>query len=55
MPGKLAGYTLKEIGQALGGRDYAAVSVMLKRFEQQLEDNKGLAKQKNEAADMLNY
>ncbi len=51
---KYTGLTLREIGQALGGRDYAAVSVMLKRFEQQLEDNKGLAKQKNEAADMIN-
>ena len=36
------GLTLRELGQALGGKDYAAVSVGLKRFEKRLGQRKPL-------------
>jgi len=34
---KHAGMTLRELGEAAGGMDYGAVSMMLKRFEKRLE------------------
>lgn len=35
-----AGLTLREIGDHFGGRDYAAISVMLKRFERRLDSDR---------------
>jgi hypothetical protein len=37
------GMSLREIGEKIGGRDYSAVSVMLKRFEQRVNADKSLA------------
>jgi len=42
------GFTLREIGDRLGGIDYAAVSIMLKRFENKAAKDKMLSEKMNE-------
>lgn len=48
------GATLREIGEELGGMDYAAVSIALKRFEGKANKNRKLKQQKQLAVQMLN-
>ena len=50
-----AGLTLKEIGEKAGGMDYAAVSIMIKRFERKSnKDKKIRSKMKALKTRMLN-
>lgn len=49
-----AGMTLREIGKATGGMDYAAVSMMLKRFEKRLASDDEVRQSVLEAERMLN-
>ena len=51
---KHAGMTLREIGKAAGGMDYAAVSMMLKRFEKRLPSDEVVRKRVLEAEVILN-
>jgi chromosomal replication initiation ATPase DnaA len=46
--------TLTEIGAAVGGRDYAAVSMAIKRFESRLTTDRSLRKTKTMLLAMLN-
>jgi REP element-mobilizing transposase RayT len=48
-----AGMTLREIGAALGGRDYGAVSMAIKRFEAQAAHSRTLAEARRKLAEML--
>ena len=43
---QLCGMTLKEIGQASGGVDYAAVSDVLRRYERALPSDRTLRREK---------
>lgn len=51
---KHAGMTLREIGEAAGGIDYGAVSMMLKRFEKRLESDANVRRRITEAEELLN-
>lgn len=51
---KYAGMTLAEIGAASGGVDYAAVSIMEKRFEKKLMTDKRLVRQVRKVESVLN-
>ena len=48
------GLTLRQLGEELGGADYAAVSVGLKRFDQRLRDEKNLMRVYRVGTEMLN-
>lgn len=50
---KHAGMTLREIGEAAGGMDYAAVSMMLNRFEKRLSADGAIRVRIAEAEEML--
>ena len=51
---KHAGMTLREVGEAAGGMDYAAVCMMLKRFEKRLSSDADVRKHVLAAEEMLN-
>ena len=51
---KQCGLRLKALGEAVGGVDYAAVSVGIKRFEQRLAKESGLQRLVQRANRMLN-
>ena len=51
---RFCGLTLREIGERLGGVDYAAVSMALKRFEEKASGNRQLKAQKRAVYSMLN-
>ena len=51
---KHAGLTLREIGTAAGGMDYAAVCMMLKRFEKRLSSDANVRKHVMDAEKLLN-
>lgn len=51
---KHAGMTLREIGEAAGGMDYGAVSMMLKRFGKRLESDGKIRRLLAKAEGMLN-
>ena len=51
---RYSGLTLREIGAALGGVDYAAVGMALKRFEGKAEGDRGLRRQMKELGQVLN-
>jgi hypothetical protein len=51
---KAAGLPLRQLGSAVGGLDYAAVSVAVKRFEQRLIQDKKLRKTVATVEQMLN-
>ena len=51
---RYCGLTLREIGEAAGGMDYAAVSIALKRFEARLETDPELKKASQQAIAVLN-
>ena len=46
--------TLREIGAALGGTDYAAVSIALKRFEAKAKHDRQLRQQQTRLSHLLN-
>ena len=46
--------TLRELGEQAGGMDYAAVSVMLKRFASRVENQPPLRTTMKQAIEMLN-
>jgi len=48
------GMTLRELGEAAGGLDYAAVSVAIRRMGQRLREDSALQDVKNRVAKMLN-
>jgi chromosomal replication initiation ATPase DnaA len=48
------GLTLREIGAALGGVDYAAVSVAVKRLEARAKRDRPLAALQRQVAELLN-
>ena len=48
------GMTLRELGDELGGADYAAVSMALKRFDRRMKGDKALVKVFRAAHEMLN-
>ena len=48
------GLTLREIGVAMGGMDYAGVSMALKRFEQRLDESPKLRSARHRTIEMLN-
>jgi hypothetical protein len=48
------GMTLRELGKAMGGMDYASVSVGLRRYEARLRANRGLQAEAKRAVGMLN-
>jgi chromosomal replication initiation ATPase DnaA len=48
------GLTLAELGDGLGGIDYAAVSVALRRHENRLQQDRDLTRTYEAAANMLN-
>ncbi|NQT94692.1 MAG: hypothetical protein HQ559_18190 [Lentisphaerae bacterium] len=45
---------VRELGEQIGGMDYAAVSVMLKRLELRLQEDRKLRRLTDRAARMLN-
>lgn len=51
---KHAGLTLREIGKAAGGIDYAAVCMMLKRFEKRLSLTADVRKHVMAVEELLN-
>ena len=51
---RYCGLTLREIGEAAGGMDYAAASIALKRFESKLETDRELKKASRQAIAVLN-
>jgi len=51
---KECGLRLRELGEAVGGLDYAAVSVGIKRFEQRLTKESKLQRVMQRAITMLN-
>ncbi len=48
------GQTLRELGEALGGLDYSAVSVGIRRYEKKLKDQPNARRTYNRVAKMLN-
>ena len=40
---RYSGLTLREVGEAVGGKDYAAVSMAIKRLEQRMATERTLA------------
>jgi hypothetical protein len=50
---RYAGMTLREIGKALGGMDYAAVGMAIRRFERQAAATPRLARQCEQVSAML--
>ena len=48
-----AGMTLKALGERIGGMDYAAVSMGIRRFERRLIENRKLKQQFNRIVSML--
>ena len=48
------GQTLKELGDSVGGMDYAAVSVGVRRFDQRLKKDNQLQKSHQAIKEMLN-
>ena len=51
---RYAGMTLRETGEALGGLDYAAVGIALKRFEAAASTAPGITASMNKVAGLLN-
>lgn len=51
---RYGGLRLREIGEMIGGADYAAVSIALKRFEQKLAADKSLEELRIQAIEVLN-
>ena len=51
---RCTGLTLREIGEALGGRDYAAVGMAIKRLDRRLSEDKLLRRQLAVMSEMLN-
>lgn len=51
---RFCGLTLRDVGEQAGGMDYAAVSVMLKRFNLRVQKERKLRTALNRAVDMLN-
>lgn len=51
---RFCGLTLREIGEHLGGLDYAAVGIALKRFEKKASHDRRLQRQQRSLAGMLN-
>jgi hypothetical protein len=45
--------TLRAIGQARGGKDYAAVGMALRRFEERLADEPSLVRHARRLGEML--
>jgi len=48
------GMTLRELGEAAGGLDYAAISVAIRRMGQRLREDSALQDIENRVAKMLN-
>jgi len=51
---RFCGLTLRELGEQIGGTDYAAVSAMLKRFDLRLQQDRKLRRLRDQASRMLN-
>jgi len=51
---RFCGLTLRELGEGAGGMDYAAVSVMLRRFDGRLGQDRSLRSLRDRAREMLN-
>lgn len=51
---RFCGLTLRELGTQAGGMDYAAVSIMLKRFERRIAEDRKLQRLLNQGSTMLN-
>lgn len=51
---RCCGLTLKEVGEAVGGLDYAAVAMALKRFETRASKDGKLAAARAKTGEMLN-
>ena len=51
---RYCGMKLREIGEVMGGKDYAAVSDRLRRFEKQLRNDRSLTRNQKAAIDILN-
>jgi len=51
---RFCGLTLRELGERVGGTDYAAVSIMLKRFDLRAQKERKLRTTMNRATAMLN-
>ncbi len=51
---RYGGLTLRETGEALGGRDYAAVSIAIKRLERKAATETSLMQRMKRIGDMLN-
>ena len=51
---RYSGLTLREIGAGMGGLDYAAVSVAIKRQQQRAKSDKKLTAEERAAVNMLN-
>lgn len=51
---RFTGLTLREIGEAAGNKDYSAVSMAIKRFEQRIRDDSKLAETQSSLVRMLN-
>ena len=50
---RYTGLTLRELGAAVGGRDYAAVSIAIKRQQQRVQTDAALAAQERAAVKLL--
>ena len=51
---RYAGLTLREIGEEMEGRDYAAIGMALKRFETRLGSDRNLRRLQKQLTAMLN-
>ena len=51
---KRGGMKLKELGEAVGGMDYASVSATVKRFERRAQREPSVAKAIAQAEELLN-
>ena len=51
---RYCGMTLREIGEAMGGKDYAAVSDRIRRFERRLESDRSVKRGWRKAVRILN-
>ncbi len=49
-----AGMTLREIGAAAGGKDYAAVSIAVRRFVERAKEEPSLTRLRQKCEDLLN-
>ena len=51
---RCCGMSLRDLGRHMGGLDYAAVSIAIKRFEQSMKSSRNLRNARKAVEEMLN-